>query len=115
MNLSSDLDHFPETDFRCEGCHAYAKSECVCPNDFDGVTSSVPASAQAGSARSTKPALFTAGDRVVYRPHAGAHEEGTVTSVNDSYVFVCYGLPGSTSKATRPEDLEHVRSIRRSA
>ena len=51
---------------------------------------------------------FEAGDRVVYRP---AHEpnlpgeEGTVTSKNDRFVFVCYGLPGSTSQATDPRDL----------
>ncbi len=54
---------------------------------------------------------FRPGDRVVYRPSADRldrGEEGTVTSVNDVYVFVCYGLPGSTSKATPAANLEHL-------
>lgn len=52
---------------------------------------------------------FRVGDRVVYRAHPGAPpEEGTVTSVGERYVFVCYGVPGATSRATRPEDLELV-------
>lgn len=50
---------------------------------------------------------FEEGDRVVYRnPHDKKPQEGTVTSTNHLYVFVCYGLPGSTSQATKPEDLE---------
>ncbi len=53
---------------------------------------------------------FEAGDRVVYRDSfTQKPEEGAVTSINDHYVFVCYGLPGSTSQATDPDDLEHVR------
>ena len=52
---------------------------------------------------------FEAGDRVVYRDsHTQKPEEGSVTSKNDHTVFVCYGLPGSTSQGTNPEDLEHV-------
>lgn len=90
MSTASDLDHFPETDERCEGCHALSREDCACP----------------------KP--FSVGDRVVYRPAFGPAEEGTVTSVNDAFVFVCYGLPGSTSKATRREDLEHIRTRRAS-
>lgn len=50
---------------------------------------------------------FAGGERVVYRPRVGPAEEGTVVRVG-SFVFVCYGLPGSTPKATRPQDLEHV-------
>jgi hypothetical protein len=49
--------------------------------------------------------------RVVYRSYAMLrYEEGTISSVNESFAFVCYGLPGSTSQATRPEDLEPVTS-----
>lgn len=55
---------------------------------------------------------FKPDDRVVYRPRHGEPEEGTVTSVGGRFVFVCYGLPGSTSKATAPEDLEHVRGVK---
>lgn len=59
--------------------------------------------------RETRPSAFRAGTRVVYRPRHGPAEEGTVSSCNDRYVFVCYGLPGSTPKATAPTDLERVR------
>ena len=52
---------------------------------------------------------FFPGDRVVYRDHFTQEpQEGTVTSTNELNVFVCYGLPGSTSQATDPQDLEHV-------
>lgn len=53
---------------------------------------------------------FKPGDRVVYRPahHPSDAEEGTVTSVGERYVFVCYGLPGSTAQATDPVDLQLV-------
>lgn len=52
---------------------------------------------------------FEAGDRVVYVPNTDApRQEGTVTSKNERFVFVCYGLPGSTSQATAAELLEHV-------
>lgn len=44
------------------------------------------------------------GDGVVYR-HAGGAEDGTITSVNDSYVFVRYA-GRTTPAATRAEDLE---------
>lgn len=53
---------------------------------------------------------FSVGQRVVYRPAFGPCEEGTVTSIGSEYVFVCYGLPGSTSKATRLADLEPVHA-----
>jgi hypothetical protein len=48
------------------------------------------------------------GRRVIYRDLGGRGkiEEGTITSFNDSFVFVCYGAPGSTSAATLREDLE---------
>lgn len=48
---------------------------------------------------------FSPGDHVVYTPQ---NEEGTVVRVSESYVFVCYGLPGSTPKATKPSDLIHI-------
>ena len=57
---------------------------------------------------------FQPGDRVVYRTAPDFKpEEGAVTSVNEKVVFVCYGLPGSTSQATDPYDLEHVAGGRR--
>ena len=50
------------------------------------------------------------GDGVAYRPRphrpwADPPEEGTITSANDSYVFVRYGSQ-QTSAATNPADLE---------
>lgn len=52
---------------------------------------------------------FKPGDRVAYRDSfTRKSEEGTVTSINEHYVFVCYGLSGSTSQATDPKDLEHI-------
>lgn len=44
------------------------------------------------------------GDGVVYRP---TREDGTVTKVTDSYVFVRFYFdgPGATAKACRPADL----------
>lgn len=52
---------------------------------------------------------FKSGDRVVYRDRFDKKpQEGTVTSTNSKYVFVCYGLPGSTSQSTDPRDLEHM-------
>lgn len=48
------------------------------------------------------------GDSVIYTPFEGCDaselEFGTITSVNDSYVFVRYGND-TISKATRPSDL----------
>jgi hypothetical protein len=43
------------------------------------------------------------GMRVVYRTVHALPEEGTITSVNGHFAFVCYGLPGSTPKATPPD------------
>ena len=49
---------------------------------------------------------------VVYRPYPGAEpEEGTITSVNDSYVFVRYGRQRG-SVATSPADLELLGASR---
>lgn len=45
------------------------------------------------------------GEAVVYRPRGGPVEQGVVTSVGSSYVFVRYG-GDETSKATRAEDIE---------
>lgn len=83
---SDDYYYGDEHDPRCVDCR---EVECACDRE--------------------QPLAFAAGDRVVYRPRYGPAEEGTVTSANDSHVFVCYGLPGSTSKATKRADLEHVR------
>lgn len=51
------------------------------------------------------------GRKVVYRaPHNqpdGPCEEGVITSVNDTYIFVRYGSDVG-SKATRAEDLELI-------
>lgn len=49
------------------------------------------------------------GDSVIYKPFKDCDksqwEYGTITSVNDRYVFVRYGRD-NYSKATRAEDLE---------
>lgn len=45
------------------------------------------------------------GAGVVYAPRGGAREDGTITSVNDRFVFVRYA-GDSGSKATHPRDLE---------
>ena len=44
------------------------------------------------------------GDGVIYRPAHGDPEEGTITSVNDRFVFVRYGTR-RTSAATEPAAL----------
>lgn len=44
------------------------------------------------------------GAGVTYKNRYGPYEEGVITSVSDSYVFVRYG--GHVSKATNPADLE---------
>lgn len=50
------------------------------------------------------------GAGVVYRPHPDAPaEDGTITSVNDQYVFVLY-VGDRAPKATRAEDLTLLRS-----
>lgn len=45
------------------------------------------------------------GNGVVYKRPDTRLEDGVITSVNDTYVFVRYA-GDQTSKATRPEDLE---------
>lgn len=50
------------------------------------------------------------GHGVVYRPRehrpwAGPSEDGVITDVGHIWVFVCYGSPGSTPRATNPADL----------
>jgi hypothetical protein len=47
------------------------------------------------------------GDGVVYYSPGHRREDGTVTSVNDTYVFVRYA-GDSHSKATHPRDLEFL-------
>ncbi len=50
------------------------------------------------------------GRGVVYQPHADAPiEQGYITSVNDTYVFVRYGSDAN-AKATRPEDLRWLHA-----
>jgi exoribonuclease R len=49
------------------------------------------------------------GDAVTYQAHHGAQvEQGVVTSVNDSYVFVRFGA-NPTSAACRPDHLQPLR------
>jgi hypothetical protein len=49
---------------------------------------------------------FKPGQRVVYRDSfTKLPEEGVVTSTNEHVVFVCFGLPGTTSQACSPHDL----------
>lgn len=49
------------------------------------------------------------GDGVTYQPHPDARaEDGEITSVNDSYVFVRF-VGDRGSKACRPGDLEFLR------
>lgn len=50
------------------------------------------------------------GQKVVYRAGTSEMEEGVITSVNSSYVFVRYGS-NYGSKATNPEDLELIWGI----
>lgn len=45
------------------------------------------------------------GRGVVYRGYGGEVENGYITSFNDHFVFVRYGL-GCTSQATRRDQLE---------
>lgn len=54
------------------------------------------------------------GNGVIYHPcgcTAESAEEGTITSVNDQYVFVRYGT-SRTSAATRPEDLTLLAAVK---
>ena len=44
------------------------------------------------------------GRNVTYTAHHGEKEHGVISSWNDSYVFVRYGM-GSTAAATDPEQL----------
>ena len=48
------------------------------------------------------------GRAVVYYPTVGKNEDGVITSVNDTFVFVRYGA-AKQSAATRPEDLEFLK------
>jgi hypothetical protein len=45
------------------------------------------------------------GHGVVYRAPHGSTEQGVITSVNDTYVFVRFGTD-TGSQATRPEQLK---------
>jgi hypothetical protein len=54
------------------------------------------------------------GDGVVYRPAHGDAEEGTITSVNDRFVFVRYGSR-RTSAATEPGALTLLAAGKASA
>ena len=45
------------------------------------------------------------GRLAIYTAHHGERQEGTISSWNDTYVFVRYGL-GSTAVATDPDQLE---------
>ena len=56
---------------------------------------------------------FIIGQRVMYQPYKGEPELGTVTSINDKYVFVLFEhdypyatVNGSRSKACLPGTLE---------
>jgi hypothetical protein len=50
------------------------------------------------------------GHGVVYRPAHGDTEEGTITSVNDRFVFVRYGSR-RTSAATEPGALALLAAV----
>lgn len=45
------------------------------------------------------------GRNVTYTAHHGEREHGVISSWNDTYVFVRYGM-GSTAAATDPDQLE---------
>lgn len=45
------------------------------------------------------------GRNVIYTAHHGEREEGVISSWNEKYVFVRYGM-GSTAAATDPDQLE---------
>lgn len=45
------------------------------------------------------------GRHVIYTAHHGERESGVISSWNDRYVFVRYGM-GSTAAATDPSQLE---------
>ena len=85
--------------------HGQDVNECVCRGARYWMDATLAARAELARAKE-----FSVGQRVVYRPAFGPCEEGTVTSIGSEYVFVCYGLPGSTSKATRPADLDPVHA-----
>lgn len=53
----------------------------------------------------TEEARAHIGAGVTYKNRYGPYEEGVITSVSDSYVFVRYGSDVA-SKATYPADLE---------
>lgn len=58
------------------------------------------------ASRAAVSANFKKGDRVVYANSHGKNEDGTVTSINDAFVFVCFGVPGSTSQSCHPSTLQ---------
>ena len=55
-----------------------------------------------------EPTAADIGRRVAYKPIYGRWEWGVITSFNDDYVFVRYGVmePAAFSKATLRGDLE---------
>lgn len=65
--------------------------------------------------RSAKASDFKAGDRVEYIEFDGTADPGTVSSVNDKYVFVRFdkhvakfGWDGATSQSCDPNDLSMI-------
>lgn len=48
------------------------------------------------------------GEKVLYSARPGQADEGVISSVNETYVFVRYGRQ-QTATATRPEDLTLMR------
>lgn len=57
----------------------------------------------------TRKSRHNRGRKVVYRRPYCKIEEGFITSFNEKYVFVRYGI-GSTSQATERQDLEFISS-----
>ncbi len=57
-----------------------------------------------------KPGDFKIGDAVVYVDHSGKREDGMVTSVNDSFVFVKFKHqhPNANGKACLAKSLEKL-------
>jgi hypothetical protein len=56
----------------------------------------------------TEEARSNVGRRVVYRPHPGGEEVGTITGANDRYVFVRY-QGDSQAKATPAGSLSFIQ------
>ncbi len=53
------------------------------------------------------------GSVVIYENWNGKREQGVITSVNDTYVFVCYGA-NVGSQATGPDCLEFLSTAKES-